>query len=62
MEPALRLKAVLAEEMSVIGGENNDRILDSPSSSSLSRIADIFIHHADHAIIHGDQLLLVILR
>lgn len=63
MKTALGLQAVLPEKVAMVRRKDDDRVVGDPQFVQLiENTPDVFIHHADHAVIDGDQLFLVKVR
>ncbi len=57
MEGAFGLEAVLAEEVSVVGGEHDEGVVgDAERLELVEDGADVLVHAADHAVVDGDVL------
>ena len=57
---ALKVKAVIAKHLSVVGHENHDRVVKLPCFLECSRhSADLFVDEFDHCVVGSRDLLLI---
>ena len=58
MEGTLGAQTVLAEEVAMIGGENDQCVIrQSEFVEAVDDTADVFVHQAHHAVVDGHILV-----